>query len=271
MGRYMCAPTEPSGVNVADKVMTQHRFFIPSEWIREESVTLSGEIAHQVCSVLRLRPGDRIIVLDNTGWECEVELQQVSQGNAIGRVVEERPATGEPRTRIVLYQAALRARRFEFVLQKGTELGIAEFVPVVCERSLVADVSDLDAKQERWQHIIREAAEQSHRGRLPVLRTAMMFALACQEAIAANTWAFILSEHEGRLNLKQALAHAKDNERKPQVSFSLFVGPEGGFTTDEIYLAAQYGIQPVGLGPRVLRAETAGLVAASAILYEMES
>ncbi len=251
--------------------MTQHRFFIPAEWIREQSVTLSDETAHQVCNVLRLRPGDRIIVLDNTGWECEVELQQVSQGTVTGQVVAERPATGEPRTRIVLYQAALRARRFEFVLQKGTELGIAEFVPVVCERSLVADVSDLDAKRERWQHIIREAAEQSHRGRLPVLRAAMMFALACQEAIAADTCALILSEHERCANLKQVLAHAKGNERKPPVAFSLFVGPEGGFTADEIYLAAQYGIQPVGLGPRVLRAETAGLVAASAILYEMES
>ncbi|MCS7260969.1 MAG: 16S rRNA (uracil(1498)-N(3))-methyltransferase, partial [Anaerolineae bacterium] len=151
--------------------MTQHRFFIPPEWIREKHVTLSGEMAHQICNVLRLRLGDRIIVLDDTGWEYEVELQRVSQCHVIGQVVEKRPATGEPRTRIVLYQAALRARRFEFVLQKGTELGIAEFVPVVCERSLVAEVSDLDAKRERWQHIIREAAEQSRRGRLPVLRT----------------------------------------------------------------------------------------------------
>jgi len=251
--------------------MTQPRFFIPPEWIREKCVTLSGEIAHQISSVLRLRPGERIIVLDNTGWECEVELQRVSLGKVIGHVIEERPATGEPRTRIVLYQAALRARRFEFVLQKGTELGIAEFVPIVCERSLVAEVSDLDAKRERWQHIIREAAEQSHRGRLPVLRTAMMFALACQEAIAVGNCAWILSEHERHTSLKQALAHVKDNERKPPVAFSLFVGPEGGFTADEIYLAAQYGIQPVGLGPRILRAETAGLVAASAILYEMES
>lgn len=250
--------------------MTQHRFFVPPEWIQEKCVTLSGEIAHQIGSVLRLRPGERIIVLDNTGWECEVELQRVSPGNVIGQVIEERPATGEPRTRIILYQATLKARRFEFVLQKGTELGIAEFVPVVCERSLVAEVSDLDAKRERWQHIIREAAEQSHRGRLPVLRAAMMFALACQEAMATNTCAFILSEHERHTSLKQALTHAKANECRPPVAFSLFVGPEGGFTADEVYLATQYGIRPVGLGPRVLRAETAGLVAASAILYEME-
>jgi 16S rRNA (uracil1498-N3)-methyltransferase len=251
--------------------MTQHRFFIPPEWIREKSVTLSGEIAHQVCNVLRLRAGDHIVVLDNTGWECEVELQHVSHSNVVGHVVEERPATGEPRTRIILYQAALKARKFEFVLQKGTELGIAEFVPVVCERSVVADVSDLEAKRERWQQIIREAAEQSHRGRLPVLRTAMMFALACQEAVAANTCAFILSEHDAHFSLKQALARARDNEHKPPSAFSLLVGPEGGFTSEEIYLAAQYGVQPVELGPRILRSETAGLVAASAILYEMES
>ncbi len=250
--------------------MTQHRFFVPPEWIHEKSVTLYGATAHQVRNVLRLRPGDRIVVLDNTGWECEVELQQVSSSSVIGWIIEERPAMGEPRTRIVLYQAALKARKFEFVLQKGTELGVSEFVPIICERSVVGDVSDLDSKLERWQHVIREAAEQSHRGRLPILRAAMMFALACQEAVAANACAFILSEHDAQFSLKHALANITSNERKPPAAFSLLVGPEGGFTNEEIYLAAQYGVQAVQLGPRVLRAETAGLVAASVILYEME-
>lgn len=250
--------------------MTQHRFFVPPEWIRESRVTLSGEVGHQVRNVLRLRPGDRIVVLDDTGWECEVELTHLDREIVAGQVTAERQAGGEPRTRIVLCQAALKARRFEFVLQKATELGIAEFVPLVCERSVVGDVSEIDARQERWRRIIREAAEQSRRGRLPVLRPTAMFTLACQEAIDAGALTLILSEHQPELTLKQALERSAADGRAQIAAVSLFVGPEGGFSTEEVYLAAQYGAQPVSLGPRILRAETAALAATAGILYALE-
>ena len=250
--------------------MTVHRFFIPPEWIQEKQVALSGEVAHQVRHVLRLKTGDRIVVLDDTGWECEIELRQVERDVVRGQVVEERQSSGEPHTRLNLYQAALKARKFEVVLQKGTELGIVEFVPVVCERSVVGEVSEIDTKQERWRRIIREAAEQSCRGHLPVLRPTTMFGPACQNAVNSGSRVLILSEREQEVSLKQALAQGGRNDESTAKSISLFVGPEGGFTPEEIYLAAQYGAQPVGLGPRILRAETAGLAAASAILYELE-
>ena len=250
--------------------MTLHRFFIPPDWIHEKQVTLSGEVAHQMRNVLRLETGDRVVVLDDTGWECEVELSQVEQGVVKGQVVEERQSTGEPRTRVNLYQSVLKARKFEVVLQKGTELGIVEFVPIVCERSVVGDVSDVDARQERWRRIIREAAEQSRRGRLPVLRPTAMFGPACQETVSCGSRALILSEHTKDVSLKDVLARPLGTGDAPCDTVSLFVGPEGGFTSEEVYLAVQYGALPVGLGPRILRAETAGLVAASAVLYELE-
>jgi 16S rRNA (uracil1498-N3)-methyltransferase len=249
--------------------MTIPRFFVPPEWIQDRQVELSGDFAHQVRNVLRLQAGDRIIVLDDTGWECEVELTAVERDVVNGQVTAERQSTGEPRVHISLYQSVLKARKFEWVLQKGTELGIVEFVPIICEYSVVGDVAEIDNKQERWRRIIREAAEQSRRGRLPVLHPTMMFSQACQRALDAGGMTAILYEQERTVSLKQALANSCGIASVSKIS--LFVGPEGGFTPDEVYLASQYGLQAISLGPRILRAETAGLAAATAILYETET
>ncbi len=245
-----------------------HRFFIPPEWINDQQVTLIEDVAHQIRHVLRMRPGDRLIVLDDSGWEREVELSRVTRNVVIGYVAEERLAAGEPRTKISLYQGVLKAQKFEWVLQKGTELGLVEFIPVVCERSLVGDLEDVDRKLGRWQRIIREAAEQSGRGRLPVLRSAMLFTQSCQRATRSGGLALVPWEREQATSLKLALTAGAGGKDRP-FSISLFIGPEGGLTPEEIQVARRYNAQPVSLGPRILRAETAGLVAASAILYEL--
>jgi 16S rRNA (uracil1498-N3)-methyltransferase len=248
--------------------MSTHRFFIPQKWIDKHQVTLIEGTAHQIRHVLRMRVGDRLIVLDDSGWEREVELTHITQNVVMGHVVEERLATGEPRTKISLYQGVLKAQKFEWVLQKGTELGLVEFVPVVCERSVVGDLEDVDRKLGRWQRIIREAAEQSGRGRLPVLRPALLFGQACQRAKRSGGLTMVMWEAEKSTGLKSALAVGEGGEDRP-FSISIFIGPEGGLTRDEIEAAQGYAVQPISLGPRVLRAETAGLVAASAILYEL--
>ena len=245
-----------------------HRFFIPPEWINGRQVTLTEDTAHQVRHVLRMGAGDHLIVLDDSGWEREVELSHVGQNVVMGYVVAERLSAGEPRTRISLYQGVLKAQKFEWVLQKGTELGLVEFIPLVCERSVVGDLEDVDRKLGRWQRIIREAAEQSRRGRQPVLRPAMLFAQACQRAMRSGGLALAPWEEEKEAGLKLALA-VEDGEGKRPFSLSLFVGPEGGLTSDEIKAARSYHVQTVSLGPRILRAETAGLAAAAAILYEL--
>jgi 16S rRNA (uracil1498-N3)-methyltransferase len=245
-----------------------HRFFVPPEWINGRQVTLSEDTAHQIRHVLRMGAGDRVIVLDDSGWEREVELSHVGQNVAMGYVVAERLAAGEPRTRISLYQGVLKAQKLEWVLQKGTELGLVEFVPLVCERSVVGDLEDVDRKLGRWQRIIREAAEQSRRGRQPVLRPAMLFTQACQRAMRSGGLSLVPWEEEKAAGLKLALSAESGGGKRP-FSLSLFIGPEGGLTLDEIKVARSYQVQPVSLGPRILRAETAGLVAAAAILYEL--
>jgi 16S rRNA (uracil1498-N3)-methyltransferase len=162
----------------------------------------------------------------------------------------------------------LKAQKFEWVLQKGTELGVAEFVPVVCSRSIVGDLEDANRKLGRWQRVIREAAEQSRRGRLPVLQPALLFDQACQAARQSGGLGLVPWEGERAAGLKSALAAAGAVGGQPG-SVNLFIGPEGGLSIEEIETARRYGLQAVSLGPRILRAETAGLVAAAAILYEL--
>ncbi len=248
-----------------------HRFFVPADWIKGNSVTITGPQAHQMARVLRLCPGDNVIVLDNSGWEIEVRLVTVERHTVTGEVLRRRLSSGEPRTKISLYQGVLKSNRFEFVLQKGTELGVVEFVPVIAERCVMSDLEAVENKRRRWEWIIQEAAEQSHRGRKPVLRSAALFPQACERARRAGGLALIPWEEEKRTNLRDLLRTPSPDRKQswPPFTIHLFIGPEGGFSRDEVALAQRYGLIPLTLGQRILRAETAGPVAAAAILYEL--
>lgn len=241
-----------------------HRFFIPPEWIKDKKVTLVEDVAHQLRNVLRMRPGRKIIVLDNSGYEYYVSLEHVAKNVVVGEIYDSRPAEGEPELRLSLYQGVLKAQKIEWVLQKGTELGITEFVPVICERSILGDIEVLDQKSLRWRRIAKEAAEQSGRGLLPLLRPGMMFSQACQRANRSSGLSLLAWEAETESDLRSVLA----NVEEVPTQVNLFIGPEGGYTLDEVRLASGYNIIPVGLGKRTLRAETAALIAATAIFYE---
>ncbi|MDH7485725.1 MAG: 16S rRNA (uracil(1498)-N(3))-methyltransferase [Anaerolineae bacterium] len=246
------------------------RFFVPPTAIQNDRVTLTGPVVHQLTHVLRLSPGQRIVVLDDSGWEYTVELQRLGRGQAEGQIVERWEAQGEPRTRLTLYQAVLKGERFAWVLQKGTELGIAAFVPLLCARNVVRDPAAVRQKLPRWQAIVREAAEQARRGRLPRLAAPLPFAEACAQAQAAGGLSLLAWEEETATSLKATLRAGLSNLQLPTSNIQLFIGPEGGFTPDEVALAQAQGIRPVSLGRRILRAETAGLVAAAIIFYELD-
>jgi len=247
-----------------------HRFFIPPDWIQDNIVTVTGPQARQISRVLRMRPGDELLVLDNSGWEVQTRLLSVERDTVRGEVLRRRLAAGEPRTKISLYQAMLKSKKFEYVLQKCTELGVVEFVPLITERCVISDLNTAETKLGRWRWIIQEAAEQSRRGRLPSLRPSMLFPQACDQARQRGGLALAPWEEEGQISLRQVLRTAPEGHEKswPPLTISLFIGPEGGFSAAEVELARRYGLLPVTLGPRVLRAETAGLVAAAAILYD---
>lgn len=242
-----------------------HRFFVPAEWLKEEVVTITGPLVHRLRNVLRVKRDDRVILLDNSGWEHEVEIVKVTSQRMEARVVHKSVAVSEPRTKITLYQALLKLDKFEWVLQKNTELGIVGFVPMITERCIIGSLEDISkTKTERWWRILMEAAEQSGRGRLPTLRPAVMFSTACEDA-ARGGLTLIPWEEERERSLHSVLQATEP----PPFSINLFVGPEGGFAPEELDQAQRYGALPITLGPRILRAETAGLVAAAAILHQL--
>lgn len=245
--------------------MTLHRFFVAPQAIRDNRVLMRGAIVHQIREVLRMKPGDAFVLLDNSGWAYRAEIVTLDREALRGRVVDKWKLETEATARITLYQGLLKGQKFEWVLQKGTELGVAAFVPLLAARCVIGTLNDVTrARMERWQKIIVEAAEQAGRAILPHLSAATLFAHACERAMQSDGLALIPYEGEHAYGLREALQNVPTSKE-----IHLFIGPEGGFTEEEIALARAHKIAPVSLGPRILRAETAGLAAVAVILYEL--
>ena len=236
------------------------RFFVDRHCIDHESVALEGDIVHQIRDVLRLRKGARIAVFDNEGWEYTVILDKVGKSHVHGTVSNTRKSI-EPDIKITLYQALLKADHFEFVLQKCTEIGVSEFVPVICERCVAGKPGA--NKTQRWEKVIKEATEQSVRSTLPILKQTVSFNDSCRSLEGLS---LIASTRHESLSLREITRHRPDQDNTANIN--IFIGPEGGFTDGELESARRLGVKEVTLGPNTLRAETAGLVAATVVLYE---
>lgn len=263
VGHRTLAKVIPRPTQIA--CMRYHHFFIPASWLNSPSVTLRDDTARQIKTVLRMQPGDTIIVLDNTGTEYTVRLTTFTKDTIAGEIVFQGVNRAEPTRNVTLYQATLKGQKFETVLQKGTELGVNRFVPTLFERSVVKDRAAITHKYDRWGRIIREAAEQSGRGRLPELAPVMSFDEAIKDAdpsLGLLFWEAAI-DHVHKENLRSVL------EATILDDISVFIGPEGGISDDEVVEANDDGLHMLSLGPRILRAETAGLVACAAIFYEL--
>jgi 16S rRNA (uracil1498-N3)-methyltransferase len=258
---------EPRRRSQADS--NTYRFFVPPETIQGRAAQIDDPaLLHQLSSVLRVQPADQLTLLDNSGWEYAVTVDEISREHIGGTITGKTLAATEPQLKLSLYVALLRGERFELVLQKATELGVSALVPVVCQRSVVDDLADIgQGKVERWERIIREAAEQSRRAKLPKLRPAMLFDAACEHAMRRSR-AFLLWEGGGATSLRALLRMPRPDPEHTPFSTSLLSGPEGGYTESELATAARYRIALASLGPRTLRAETAPIAAAAAVLFE---
>lgn len=244
-----------------------HRFFIPADILDSPVVAFPSDQARQIARVLRLRAGAHVLLLDDQGWQYHVELVKVASRGVDGRVLKREPAPPEPRLSVTLYQGTLKADKFEWVLQKGTEVGVSAFAPVVCARSVAREAHEASAKASRWRRILQEAAEQSGRGSIPRLLPSAQFDKAWEsvQGLSLLPW-----ERERQIGLRRALTERlPPNEGGDYPPVNLFIGPEGGFTPDEVDMGRRRGAVTVSLGQRILRAETAGVVAAAAVLYHV--
>ena len=261
-----------------------HRFFVTPELITHsdalEIISLPKDLAHQIRDVLHLAIGEQLLLLDNTGDEILAAVTESNKSTLRVQLIDRRKGKRESPIRIILCQGLLKSARFEWILEKGTELGVSVFSPILCRRSMAGLEDAGPTKIQRWQRIIQEAAEQCGRPRLPQLLPIRPLMHALNE-IPPGALALIPWEEEHNHSLHAALTafrqtlqtqSARSPAQSPstQTTVILFIGPEGGLTPEEIALAQRNGVQSVSLGPRILRAETAALAAIANVMYELE-
>ncbi|GHO44745.1 16S rRNA (uracil(1498)-N(3))-methyltransferase [Ktedonospora formicarum] len=256
-----------------------HRFFVEGQvepgLLKQQgtSISLPDNLAHQVRDVLRLALNERLVLLDNSGEETHCAVRKSTRSEVIVEILERLRGVSESPVEITLCQGLLKSARFEWILEKGTELGVTTFAPTTCQRSMAGLSEAGNAKQKRWQRIIQEAAEQCGRSRIPTLQPIrpLMHMLA---DIPDGTLALMPWEEERKQTLRTTLREAMTNyDEAPTHHFRimLFIGPEGGLTQEEIMMARRQGATIVTLGERILRAETAAIASIANIMYEVET
>lgn len=235
------------------------RFFVSAEDLEQDTVTLTGENA-QHAKVLRLKPGETVLLCDGDGHEgvCEV----VSTEGWLLRMRNRQSSSSEAAVKVSVYMALPKADKLEHVIQKATELGVYEIITFPSGRCVShPDEKSLKKKLERWQRIAASASEQSGRGRIPKVLVLSSFSEALSRAAQADK-ALMFYEHEEALTLKMALSSGGYR------TVSLLTGPEGGLEESEVAQAREAGLQVCTLGKRILRCETAPLCALSAVMYD---
>jgi 16S rRNA (uracil1498-N3)-methyltransferase len=242
-----------------------HRFFVSPERVSGNQVEFADDQRKQMRNVLRLTPVDQVAALDGSGREYLVELRTLDAGQAAGRILDvSNPAT-EPRLRLTLIQSLPKGEKLDLILRMCTEIGVSEFIIAETERSVPRIAAEkLPARLDRWSAIIREAAEQSGRTKLPTVEGVLPFREALARARNREV-RIIAGEAGGSRQLIPELGRLREAD-----SAALAIGPEGGFTDDEMRAAENEGFLPVSLGPRTLRTETAAIAAAALILCGSE-
>ncbi len=239
------------------------KFFVSKENINDHIITLEGDNAKHIGNVLRAKIGDKITVCDGEGRDYECEIEEITKGSVAAKITDIFSNNNEPSIKITLYQGLPKADKMELVIQKCIEIGIDRIVPVKTEHTVVKLEGKEEKKLQRWNKIAEAAAKQCGRGKIPRVCGIMSFKDAVIEAAGLDS-AIIPYEKERDNSLK---SFAKEFRGE---SIGIFIGPEGGFSEEEISFAKERGISSVTLGRRILRTETAGLVASVILLYELE-
>lgn len=241
-----------------------HRFFVDRSQISGEVVTISGEDLKHIKNVLRLKEGEEVSICDGEENDYVAVIDSIDSQEVMLSIVDSFKSKGEAPIKLKLYQGLPKGDKMELIVQKCTELGVSEIVPMATKRAVVklSDEKKIAKKLERWQKIAEEAAKQSKRGRIPLVDRLVTLKEAVSE-LGEDELALMLYESESENSLKKAL-RGYDGK-----TVSVFVGPEGGFEESEAEMLKAAGAKVVSLGNRILRTETAGLVASAVIMYEL--
>lgn len=241
-----------------------HRFYIPpNEW-NAGAIRLTDGEAHHARNVLRLQPGGKAVVFDGRGHEITGEIVEINAREVSLRKLHE-ARTPPLQCRITLGQAVPKGKNMDLIVQKAVEIGAAEIVPIISDRTVVRlDAEEVEQKRAKWQTVAVEAAKQCGQNWLPQVQAPRSLAAFFQERPRFDLQ-LIGSLQSDALHLKAIL---REKEERPATVLML-IGPEGDFTPAELNLARSHGCRPITLGPIILRVETAAIYCLSVLSYEL--
>lgn len=242
------------------------RFFVTPDQVGEDKIRIQGSDVNHMKNVLRMRPGEEVMVSDGNNRQYRCRVEDYPDGEAVLAILEAGLVDTELPSRIYLFQGLPKQEKMEMIVQKAVELGVCQVIPVQTRRCVVKlDAKKAAKKVQRWQQIAESAAKQAGRGYIPAVSEVMTFqeALAFSEALDIRLIPYELADGmEGTRKILDGI--------RPGQSVGIFIGPEGGFEKEEVGRAVEAGALPITLGKRILRTETAGIAVLSILMYRLE-
>lgn len=244
-----------------------HQFFVEASQIHDKTVIIEGGDVNHIKNVLRMKVGEELSVSNGEdGREYRCGIVRIEEDRVVCEIRFVKEDGVELPARVYLFQSLPKADKMELVIQKAVELGVYEIIPVETGRSVVKlDAKKALQKTARWQSIAEAAAKQSRRRIIPKVAAPVSFEQALTRAEAMDVKLIPYELAEGMEHTKQIFSNLEEGK-----DIAVFIGPEGGFEEKEIIRAKEYGIQPITLGKRILRTETAGFTVMAWIMYQLE-
>jgi 16S rRNA (uracil1498-N3)-methyltransferase len=232
-----------------------------------QSIDITGEDVNHIKNVLRLKINEQIIISDGRGRDYHCRISSIGNEKIVAQIEDVCDNFSELPTEITLFQGFPKSDKMELIIQKTVELGVVRIVPVMTKRTIVKLEDKKAAKKiERYNGIALSAAKQSGRGIVPEVTLPVSFKEALGMAAAFDMNIIPYEEAEGMEYSRKVI-----NDIKGKKTLGIFIGPEGGFASEEVEEAINTGVIPITLGHRILRTETAGMAVMSIIMYELDS
>ncbi|MCF2641083.1 MAG: 16S rRNA (uracil(1498)-N(3))-methyltransferase [Lachnospiraceae bacterium] len=243
-----------------------YQFFVDDAQIGKEFITIIGSDVNHIKNVLRMKPGEKIRVSNQKGQDYFCSIIELGDDFVQADILDSEAANTELSSKIYLFQALPKGDRMETVIQKAVELGVHEIIPVAMKYCVVKlDAKKAENKRKRWQAIAESAAKQSKRSLIPVVHEVMSFKEALSYAKECKVNLVPYENERGMEATKEAVLELKKDD-----TISVMIGPEGGFSEEEIELVKEENMKIISLGKRILRTDTAAIATLSMLMLQLE-
>lgn len=244
-----------------------YQFFVEDTEVSEQFIVITGSDVNHIKNVLRMKPGEKVRISSKSGQNYFCQLADISEMAVTAEIISEEAENTELPCRIYLFQGLPKNDKMELIIQKAVELGASTIIPVAMKNCVVKlEEKKADSKVKRWQSIAESAAKQSKRSIIPEIQKPVSYREALCLAAELDVNLVPYENERGMAATKEAIEAIR-----PGQSVGIFIGPEGGFDEAEIQAAKEMGMQPVTLGKRILRTETAGFTTLAILMYHLEN